>query len=378
MIEQGGQGGVADYTAELTRALGAADVAVTLATAADHRYRPAAGVRIEVVFRYVRGHTLPARFVRRLGFGALANGARFLLSLPKLMWLARGADAVHSQGWEFAPLGVVAVACMRLVGATVIQTSHNTFERGRALDGSHRALARLCACTIVHTEADRSRVPSTAGRVAVIPHGEYGGLARTGGQVDRDAARRALGIPADAPVTLMFGQLRSDKGLGDLLAAVARVPELRLIVAGKDYGVLAAERARLRSSELAERVILREGFLEMRDAAQMFAATDTVVLPYSIASQSGVLLLAYGFQRPVVIYPVGGLVEAVLDGETGWICARSDPDALTDALAATVAAGWPECRRRGEAGERLAHERYSWPAIAQRTIEVYAQTPADD
>ena len=45
---------------------------------------------------------------------------------------------------------------------------------------------------------------------------------------------------------------------------------------------------------------VREGFLEMAQAAQLFAAADTVVLPYHGASQSGVLLLAYGFHRPVI------------------------------------------------------------------------------
>ena len=43
MIEQGGRGGVADYTAELVAALAAEGWTVTLATAADHRYPSARG-----------------------------------------------------------------------------------------------------------------------------------------------------------------------------------------------------------------------------------------------------------------------------------------------------------------------------------------------
>jgi D-inositol-3-phosphate glycosyltransferase len=109
----------------------------------------------------------------------------------------------------------------------------------------------------------------------------------------------------------------------------------------------------------------------MTEAARLFTAADTVVLPYRMASQSGVLLLAYGFRRPVVVYPVGGLVEAVVDGETGWICKRPDVDALVEVLNESVAAGWQECRRRGEAGNRLAEERYAWPATARRTEAVY-------
>jgi glycosyltransferase involved in cell wall biosynthesis len=372
MIEQGGRGGVADYTAQLVGALAAEGWRVALATAEDNLYRPMDGVTIHPVFHYVRGRTLIGRAVRRLGLGAIANGLAFLAALPRLALLARKADLIHTQGWEFAPLGVVAIVCLRLAGSTVVQTSHNTFERGRQLDRTHRLLAGLTARTIVHTQADLARVPSRArGRVAVIPHGEYGGLARTGGMADRDAARRSLGIAPDARVTLLFGNLRPDKGLGDLLAALVRVPQLHLLVGGQEQGALAAAHTQLESPALAGRVTVREGFLEMREAAQLFAATDTVALPYALASQSGVLLLAYGFHRPVVVYPVGGLLEAVLDGETGWICPSPNVPGLVSALAASVDAGWQECLRRGDAGALLAEERFAWPAIARSTGELY-------
>jgi glycosyltransferase involved in cell wall biosynthesis len=373
MIEQGGRGGVADYTAQLVRALAADGWQVALATADDHLYQAASGVTIHKVFHYVRDGTRHGRAIRRLGLGPVVNGLWFLAALPRLILLSRKADLIHTQGWEFAPLGVVAVLCLRLAGGTVVQTTHNTFERGRPLDRAHRLLAALTARTIVHTKADLERVPSQAnGRVVVIPHGEYGGLARTGGIADRDAARASLGIAPDAPVTLLFGQLRLDKGLGDLLAALERTPRLRLLIGGQEEGALAAVSAQLNSASLAERVTVREGYLSMGEAAQLFAATDTVALPYAIASQSGVLLLAYGFHRPVIIYPVGGLVEAVLDGETGWICSRPDVDGLVAALTASVEAGWVECRRRGEVGASFADEHFAWPTIARRTEELYA------
>ncbi len=374
MIEQGGRGGVADYTAQLAGALAAEGWRVALATAEDNLYPQMPGVAIHPIFHYVRGRTAIGRAVRRLGLGALANGLAFLASLPRLVALSRRAELSHTQGWEYAPLGLVAILCLRLAGAKVVQTSHNTFERGRQLDRTHRMLAWLTVATIVHTQADLARVPREAqGRVAVIPHGEYGALARTGGVADRDAARARLGIAPDAPVTLLFGNLRPDKGLGDLLAALERVPRLHLLVGGQEQGALALARAQLQSPALAGRVTVREGFLEMREAAQLFAATDTVTLPYMLASQSGVLLLAYGFHRPVVVYPVGGLVEAVIDGETGWICPTPDVAGLTSALAASIDATWDECRRRGEVGAALAEERFAWPAIARSTGELYRE-----
>jgi glycosyltransferase involved in cell wall biosynthesis len=380
MIEQGGRGGVTDYTVALVAALVAEGWTVTLATAADHRYPPVDGVTVVPAFHYTRGDSRLARAARQRGLGKALNGLRFLAALPRLVALARRADIVHSQGWEVPQLGPVALALLRLAGTPVIQTEHGTFTRdaddllgtGAA---ARRLTGRLAARTIVHTQADLERVePGLGDRAVVIPHGEYGGLARSGGAAERDSARAALGLPPDAPATLMFGQLRTDKGLDDLIDAVVLVPELHLLIGGQDIGGLTAVRERL--AALDGRVTVREGFLDMGEIAELFAATDTVALPYKESSQSGVLLLAYGFERPVVVYPSGGMVESVLDGETGWICERADVAALAAALAASVAAGRAECLRRGAAGARLADERFAWPAIARKTIALYEQVLA--
>ena len=75
---------------------------------------------------------------------------------------------------------------------------------------------------------------------------------------------------------------------------------------------------------------------------------------------------------------IGGLIEAVVDGETGWICSRSDRLSLAETLADFAAAGWPECRRRGVLAAQLARERFGWPEIARRTSELYGEVLAGD
>ena len=64
MIEQGGRGGVTDYTIELVRELAAQGWSITLATADDHRIPPIDGVTVERVFRYARGSTRTGRALR--------------------------------------------------------------------------------------------------------------------------------------------------------------------------------------------------------------------------------------------------------------------------------------------------------------------------
>jgi glycosyltransferase involved in cell wall biosynthesis len=378
MVEQGGRGGVGDYTGQLVAALAAQGWEVELATADDHLLAPIAGVEIRPVFHYARGRTAAERALRRARLGALLNGLHFLRSLPRLVRLARRAQIVHTQGWEVPEIGLLAALCMRLAGARIVQTLHGIVERSGRIEGVRRletiAMGRLTARTIVHTQADVAGLPpSVRGCTVVIPHGEYGGLARTGGSVEREQAREQLGVAPDAHATLIFGQLRHDKGLGDAVAAAQRLPGLHLLIGGQDLGALSDLAAELERPSLQGRVTVREGFLEMSEAATLFAAADTVALPYRAASQSGVLLLAYGFQRPVVIYPAGGLVEAVEDGATGWICPSADVEGLVQALGEAIAAGPQESARRGELGARLADERFSGEASARRTGELYAE-----
>jgi glycosyltransferase involved in cell wall biosynthesis len=381
MIEQGGRGGVADYTGALVRALADRGWQVDLATADDHFYEAAPGVTAHGVFHYVRAESALGRVLGRWGLKRAVNGLLFLLVLPRLVPLARRADVVHSQGWEVPHIGLPAMVLLRLAGRPIVQTAHGTFERTsravRLRTIVRELTGRLAVETIVHTEADLARVtPSVATRTTVIPHGEYGGLARTGGEAPRETSRAELGIEPGMHATLMFGQLRPDKGLGDLIVALRALPRLHLVIGGQENGALAEHGDELAKPALAGRVTIREGFLEMSEAARLFAASDTVALPYRIASQSGVLLLAYGFHRPVVVYPVGGMAEAVLDGETGWVCTSPNPQALTAALADAIEAGPRECLRRGAAGARLADERYSWTAIAARTDQLYTEVLA--
>jgi glycosyltransferase involved in cell wall biosynthesis len=368
IVEQGGRGGGADYTGLLAAGLARLGLPVTIATASDHLFPDIPGVRIVTVFDYVRGHSRPARLARRAGLGPLANGLRFLASLPRLLALSRRHAVTHVQGWEASSLGLIATLVLRSAGAVLVYTAHNTFERrARSLD-SARIFPALSRQTIVHTEADRDGVSRPP---AVIPHGHYRALADAASAVDPDDARAALCLPADPLVVLLFGVLRPDKGLNDLLDAALELPEWHVLIAGEEHGGLAGAGERLRSPRLARRVTVLEGFQPIEQVGRLFAAADLVALPYRQASQSGVLHLAYGFARPAVAYPSGGLGEAMIAGVTGWICREPSPRALADALREAGVAGRAELRRAGEEGRRWAERTFDWDDIARATEAVY-------
>jgi glycosyltransferase involved in cell wall biosynthesis len=368
IVEQGGRGGVADYTGALAAGLARRGLPVTIATAEDHLYRSTPGVRVVTVFAYVRGHSPTARLVRRAGLGPIANGLRFVASLPALVSLSRRHAIVHVQGWEAASLGLVAMLLLRAAGASLVYTAHNTFDRGAGLVDSARIMPALSRQTIVHTEADRGRVSPPP---AVIPHGHYRGLADAAPPVDPADARAGLGLRPNELVVLLFGVLRPDKGINDLLEAALQAPAWHILIAGEDHGALADASERLGSPALAGRLTVLGGFQPADQVGRLFAAADLVALPYHRASQSGVLHLAYGFARPVVAYPVGGLAEAVIPGVTGWICSEPSPRALAVVLREAGAAGHAQLRRMGEEGRRWAEREFDWDGIAEATLTVY-------
>lgn len=367
LIEEGGRGGVADYTLALAGGLRAAGCDVVLATARDHHHDVPPSVAVRRPYAYVR-HPL----ARRLRLSRPANGLLHAAAAAPLARLARQADVVHLQGaGEWRPLTALTARLLRAAGRPLVWTPHNTFERLAGQDRSWAALYALADRVVVHAAADLPEVPSAARpRTVVLPMGHFGAFA--GAQAaDAGAARAALGLPPEALVVLLFGVLRPDKGLADLLRAACEVPEVHVLAAGEDHGGLRDARPLLDHPRLRGRVVLREGWVATGDLAGLVGASDLVAAPYARASQSAVLLLAYGAGRPVIAYPVGGLPEVVEHARTGWVAARADPEALAAALREAVAAGREGLAAMGAAARTMAEERFSWEAIGHRTAALY-------
>ena len=73
-------------------------------------------------------------------------------------------------------------------------------------------------------------------------------------------------------------------------------------------------------------------FIPSNEVGMYFSASDVVVLPYKTASQSGIIPLAYSFQRPVIASNIKGIREMVLDGETGALFEKNNSKSLSDKI----------------------------------------------
>jgi len=107
------------------------------------------------------------------------------------------------------------------------------------------------------------------------------------------------------------------------------------------------------------------GWHAHEELPDFLVASDLVVLP-SVREQFGAVLVeGMGCGLPVIAVDRWGPGEIVDDGRTGWLVEPDDEASLIAALVEAVNDG-EERRRRGAAAYEVAHERYAWPASAER------------
>ena len=151
------------------------------------------------------------------------------------------------------------------------------------------------------------------------------------GTIARDAARRSLGLPADAPIVGIVATLRSWKGHRHLLDAMARLadPRAMLVVVGDGPQREALVR-QVDSLGLRARVRFAG---QQRDVAPWYAAFDVFVLPST--ANEGVpqaLLQAMASGVPCVTTDAGAIPEIARHDATALVVPTEDPGALAGAI----------------------------------------------
>jgi glycosyltransferase involved in cell wall biosynthesis len=152
-----------------------------------------------------------------------------------------------------------------------------------------------------------------------------------GKPLPRDEAQQRLGITS-APTLLFFGYVRPYKGLSVLLRALRFAGNVHLVVAGEFYEREETYRQLVRDLGISDRVRFVNSYIPKEDVPLYFSAVDAVVVPYISATQSGVVQIAYNFDKPVIATNVGGLSEVVINGVTGRVVQPGDDVALGKAI----------------------------------------------
>ncbi len=141
-----------------------------------------------------------------------------------------------------------------------------------------------------------------------------------------------LGINNNDQVILFFGYVRKYKGLDILLKAFPKIlkkfPNTFLLVVGEFYDKPESYFKLIKELNISERVKVINQFVPNEEVANYYLASDVIVLPYRSATQSGILNVAYGFNKPVIVTNVGGLAEFVIEGKTGFVIKPDSEDEI--------------------------------------------------
>lgn len=249
-------------------------------------------------------------------------------------------DFMIIQWWHpyFAPCYFM--LCKLLKGIRILFVCHNVFPHERfPLDRLlTKAVLKQGNCYIVQSKTDAEDL------VSIIPEAPYEQAVHPTyhafklKDMPKEEARSLLQIKQEEKVLLFFGFIREYKGLKYLIQAIPEIvrqlKEVKLLIVGDfaDEEQKDSYMDLIKQCNVQEAIKIYDGYIPDKEVEKFFAACDLVVLPYTSATQSGIVQIAFGFEKPVVVTKVGGLPDVVEDGETGYVVEAKDPLALAGAV----------------------------------------------
>jgi len=207
-------------------------------------------------------------------------------------------------------------------------------------------------------------------KIVVIPNGIN--LSDFNIPYSKDECRVQLGLPLDKKIVLFIGYLSPYKGPDILVRAMSRiikeVPDTLLVFVGD--GIM-EEELRLLSKKLGvDKHMKFAGFVgDSFKKTLFYKSADIFAFPSLAECFPIVNLEAMVCGVPIVASNIGGIPDAVKDGENGLLVTPKDSKALSDAIIYLLETE-DVCEKMGRNGAEKAKD-YSWDKIAEETDKIY-------
>ncbi|MBN1225231.1 MAG: glycosyltransferase family 4 protein, partial [Candidatus Aminicenantes bacterium] len=141
--------------------------------------------------------------------------------------------------------------------------------------------------------------------------------------------------------------------------------DARLVIAGEFWESKDAYLKSIEKLDIGKKVTIIDAYIPNEEIPLFFHASDIVVLPYLTVTGSGLIQLAFGFNKPVVVSGIGSLSEVVRDQETGFLVPPKNPQALANAVTSFFMKSARDTMAEAIKRER---NRFSWEHLI-KTIE---------
>lgn len=136
-------------------------------------------------------------------------------------------------------------------------------------------------------------------------------------------------------VILFFGFVRQYKGLIYLIQSmpfILKEIDLDLLIVGEFWKDKKEYLDEIQHLGISDHVKIVDKYVPNELTGNYFDRADIVVLPYTSATNSGIVQMAFGFNKPVIVTNVGGLPEAVSDNKTGFVVEPENAKPIANAV----------------------------------------------
>lgn len=287
-------------------------------------------------------------------------------------------DVLHVQWYIFSPLDYLYLKKIKKNGTKIIVTIHDLLPFNKKIYDFffHKKIYHMADEVISQNTSNIPLLKKEFGmnemRIHYIPHGHFMQFAEF---VPQEVAREHLRISTNKKVILFFGQIKKVKGLDILIRAMAQVKEKHVdavcVIAGKvwkdDFSFYQKIIDELKLNDCIRTDIQ---YIPDEELKYYFCAADMVALPYRKIYQSGVVLLGYAYEKPIIATKEGEFVNIIKDKETGILVDSENVDALADSIC------WyldhpNEANRIAIQGKKYIADTLSWNKIAHQIVELY-------
>lgn len=190
--------------------------------------------------------------------------------------------------------------------------------------------------------------------------------------IPQKEARKQLGIQREK-VILYFGIIRKYKGLKYLVEAMPAIlqsEDVHLIICGEFYEGREEIVEFIEQNNLSDHILFADTYIPNEAVHTYFCAADLVTLPYLSATQSGIVQMAYYYNKPVLATDVGGLPEVVLHQKTGFIVPPANHKKIAEAITQFYQENLESEFTKNVQQEK---EKYSWDRMTEAVETLYQQ-----
>lgn len=278
-------------------------------------------------------------------------------------------DIVHFNGIKFFPFQIALFLLFKRIIWTIHDPTLHSGEENRGAIVLYRLLCKFRVNIIIHNHHSKTEFlnyyPCLPEKIHFLPYAP----------LEVFNTYKYSHIKPESKTILFFGRISKYKGLEYLIDAAKllqhKIHNLKVIIAGD--GKYNIDLEMLQNNPLFE---IHKRFIPNKELVHFIQRCSVVVCPYTDATQSGVIMTAYAFSKPVIASRVGGISEVVIDNETGLLVPPKDAKLLAEAInklltnPALLASYSKSINKYYFTGE------YSWKSVGNQLTVIYKQVIA--